>query len=201
MKRTIPLISTVILAILIGGCRTQPVNLVRIPVKSKNTINFLKFRNLAYIPVKAEKFPSEYDPGPIIDYFFMNDFPKTIEKPILKYVAEQYDLTNLQEGDLLLIGGDISLNIKERNVIDEKKEGKKRRVFVKIENWEMQLEIFFRDAKTGKDVFSKTLIESLNGADKSKPDYNFEFLFRKITEKLVNLFMGLGRLETRYLMK
>ncbi len=201
MRRSIIIAIAVITAFMIGSCRTQPVNIVRIPVKSSTTIDFLKYKDVAYDPVKVEKFPSEYDPGPSIDYFFLNELPKMIKKPIKRQILEGKPVSDLKEGELLLIGGEISLKIKERNVIDEQKGKKKRRIFVKIENWELQLEIFFRDAATGKDIFSKKLKETYNGADRKKPDYNFEFLFRKITEKFVKLFMGLGRLETRYLMK
>lgn len=201
MRRSILIIYTIILAFLIGNCRTRPVNLVRIPVKSTNAINFIKYKEIVYNPIKVEKFPSEYDPGPSIDYFFLNELPKTITKPISRYQPEEEKNTELKEGDLLLIGGEITLIIKERNVIGEKKGKQRRKFFIKIENWELQLDIFFRDAATGKNIFSKIIKESFNGAEKNKPDYNFEFLFRKITEKFVRLFMGLGRMEVRYLIK
>jgi len=201
MKRTKLIIYAVFLTFLIGSCRTQPVDLVRIPVQSRNAINFIKYKDIVYDPAKIEKFPSEFDPGPSIDYFFLNELPKTIKKPVKRYKPELYDTSKLKEGDLLLISGEVTLKIKERNVIDEQRGKEKRRVFIKVENWELQFIILFRDLATGKDIFSKTLKDSLSGADKNKPDYNFEFLFRKITEKFVNLFMGLGRLETRYLLK
>ncbi|MCK5222573.1 MAG: hypothetical protein KAR14_13390, partial [Candidatus Aminicenantes bacterium] len=106
-----------------------------------------------------------------------------------------------KEGDLLLISGEIILKIKERNVIGEKKGRKKGRFFIKMENWELQLDIFFKDVATGKNIFSKKIKETFNGAERNKPDFNFELLFRKITEKFVRLFMGLGRMEIRYLIK
>ncbi len=201
MRRVIIIVYVVIIAFIIGSCRTQPVNIVKIPVKSSTTIDLIKYKNVVYDPVKVEKFPSEYDPGPSIDYFFLNELPKTINKPITRQKPGEDPVSSLKEGELLLIGGEISLKIKERHVIDEQKGRKKRRIFVKIENWELQLEIFFRDAATGKNIFSKKIKETYNGADRKKPDYNFEYLFRKITEKFVRLFMGLGRLETRYLIK
>ena len=201
MRRVIIIVYAVIIAFIIGSCRTQPVNIVKIPVKSSTTIDFIKYKDVVYDPVKVEKFPTEYDPGPSIDYFFLNELPKTIKKPIRRQNSGEKPVSGLKEGELLLIGGEISLKIKERNVIDEQKGRKKRRIFVKIENWELQLEIFFRDAATGKNIFSKKLKETYNGADRKKPAYNFEFLFRKITEKFVRLVMGLGRLETRYLIK
>ena len=201
MKKIIIIAYSVILTFLASSCNTRPVNLVRIPVKSVNAINFLKYKDIAYVPVKVEKFPSEYDPGPSIDYFFLNELPKTLKMPVKRYIPVEKTSSELKEGDLLLVGGDISLIIKERNVIDDDKEKKGLRVFVKIENWELSLNVFFRDAVTGKDVFSKNIKETFNSADRSKPDYNFEFLFKNITEKLVRLFMGLGRMEVRYLIK
>ncbi len=201
MKKITIIILSVIITFLAGSCNTRPVNLVRIPVKSVNTINFLKYKNIAYVPIKVEKFPSEYNPGPSIDYFFLNDLPKTLRKPVSRYEPVEKTFSELKEGDLLLIGGDISLVIKERNVIDDDKEKKGLKVFKKIENWEVSFNVYFRDAVTGKDVFSKTIKESYKSADRNKPDYNFEFLFKNITEKLVRLFMGLGRMEVRYLIK
>lgn len=201
MRRSILIICIVVLAFLIGSCRTQPVNLVRIPVKSTNAINFIKYKEIVYNPVKVEKFPSEYNPGPSIDYFFLNELPKTIVKPISRYQPEGRDASELKEGDLLLISGEVILKIKERNVIGEKKGKKKRKFFIKMENWELQLDIFFRDVATGKNIFSKKIKEAFNGAERNKPDYYFELLFRKITEKFVRLFMGLGRMEIRYLIK
>ncbi len=201
MKKVIAITFAVIVIFLTESCNTRPVNLVRIPVKSINTINFLKYINIAYDPVKVENFPSEYDPGPSIDYFFLNELPKTLKKPISRYKPSEKDVSELKEGDLLLVGGDISLKIKERSVIDDDKKRKGRRIFVKIENWNLSLNVFFRDAATGKDVFSKTIKDSYNGAERNKPDYNFEYLFKNITEKLVKMFMGLGRMEVRYLIK
>lgn len=201
MRRSILIIYSVILAFLIGSCRTSPVNLVRIPVKSTNAINFINYKEIAYNPIKAEKFPSEYDPGPIMDYFFLNELPKTIEKQISRYHTGEKDNSELREGDLLLISGKITLKKKKRNMISEKTGKQKRRSFIKIENWELHLDIFFRDVATGKDIFSKKIKETLNGAERNKPDYNFELLFRKISEKFVRLFMGLGRMEIRYLFK
>ncbi len=201
MKKTLVIVFSLIFTLLAASCNTRPVNLVRIPVKSVNAINFLKYKDIAYVPVKVEKFPSEYDPGPSIDYFFLNELPKTLKKPVSRYTPEDKTSSVLKEGDLLLVGGDLSLTIKERNVIDDDKEKKGVRVFVKIENWDLTLNVFFKDAVTGKDVFSRTIKESFNGADRNKPDYNFEFLFKNITEKLIRLFMGLGRMEVRYLIK
>ncbi|MEN8222928.1 MAG: hypothetical protein ABFR36_06675 [Acidobacteriota bacterium] len=201
MKKTTIIIFAAILILLLGNCSTKRINLVRIPVKSANTINFLKYKDIAYDPVKVEKFPSEYDPGPSIDYFFLNELPKTLKRSVKRYTPVDKSSPELKEGDLLLVGGEISLTIKKRSVIDDDKEKKGVRVFVKIENWELSLNVFFRDAATGKDVFSKTIKESYNGADRNKPDYNFEFLFKNITERLVRSFMGLGRMEVRYLIK
>ncbi len=201
MRKILLIISFIVITILIGNCKNQPVNIVRIPVKSTNAINLIKYKNILYKSVKTFNFPSEYDPGPSIDYFFLNELPKIMKKPIRNQNRVTQKLTELKDGNLLLIGGDLTLKIKERNVIDVKKGRNKRRVFVKIENWEIKFNVFFRDMTSGKNIFKKTFRESLNGADKKKPDYNFEFLFRKITEKFVNFFMGLGRLETRYLMK
>lgn len=201
MKRTIIIATIAALAILAGNCNTRPVNLVRIPVKSANTINFLKFKNIAYDALKVEKFPAEYDPGPSIDYFFLNELPKTLKKPVTRFDKELAKPDQFKEGELLLVSGELSLGIKERNVIDDDKEKKGLRVFVKVENWEMELKIFFRDFATGEEVFSKSIKEAYNGADRTKPDFNFEFLFKNITEKLIRMFMGLGRMEVRYLIK
>ena len=201
MKKIIAITFALIVVFLTGSCNTKPINLVRIPVKSINTINFLKYKNIVYDTIKAEKFPSEYDPGPSIDYFFLNELPKTLKKPISRYTSPEKDKSELKEGEVLIVGGDISLKIKERSVIDDDKKRKGRRVFVKIENWDLSLNVFFRDAATGKDVFSKTIKDTYNGAERNKPDYNFEFLYKNITEKLVRMFMGLGRMEVRYLIK
>lgn len=185
---------------LVNSCRTQPVNIVRIPVKTKDAIGFVKYKSILYEGITIEKFPSDYDPSASVDYFFLNELPKTIRKEVSRHIPDESDQTVLKEGEILLIGGKLNLNVKERNVIDEDRK-KKARVFKKIENWEMEFSIFFRDPASGKNVFSNVFRESMNGVEKNKPDYNFEFLFRKITEKFLRVFMGLGRLESRYLFK
>jgi len=201
MKKSIVIAMALALVILAGNCSTRPVNLVRIPVQSSNAINFLKYKMIAYDKVTVENFKSDYDPDPVIDYFFLNDLPKTLQKPIKRYNPAEIKQGTLKEGDLLVVGGKISLDIRERNVIDDSKERKGARVFVKVENWELKFNVFFRDAATGKDLFVREIKDSFKNADRNKPDFTFEYLFKNVTEKLIRLFMGVGRLEVRYLMK
>ncbi len=198
MKRIILTACFVTIVVLSGSCSTRRVDLVRIPVVSKSAIDFVRFKKVVYAPIKVKKFPSEFKPESSINYFFLKEMPKVIDKPVGEYDSSNEINEGLNEGDLLLVGGELSLNIKKRSVIREKK---KKRVFVEVENWELSLEIFFKDVATGKEMFKKTLKGSLIGADGEKPDYNFEFIFRKVTEKFIRVFMGLGKLETRYLLK
>ncbi len=182
------------------GCRTQPVNIVKIPVKSKSTIDFVKYDKILYKPFIYKNFPIGYDPGPSVDFFFLNEFKKIIKKDISKYSSDNKKSVITNSEKSLLIIGEIILDIKIRHVVDRKKRRKKG-VFVKIENWNMKMDIKFIDMNTGKNIFNKILKEKILSTDGKRPDYNFEFLFGKVTEKFVRYFLGLGRYETRYLMK
>jgi len=198
MKRIILAVCFLTIVIFVENCSTQKVHLVRIPVVSKSAIDFVKFKKVVYDPIKVIEFQPEFKPEFSINYFFLEEMPKVIDKPIKKFDPANNMSEGLKAGDVLLVGGKLSLKIKELSVISEKK---KKRVFVKVENWELSLEISFKDLATGKEIFKKTLKGSLSGVDGKKPDYNFEFVFRKVTEKFVRIFMGLEKLERRYLLK
>ena len=187
----------IIIAIIISGCKLQNSRIVHFPVTGKNAIDFEKYKDIFFENIEIKSFTESYDPSHDIKNFFINEFSKAIKRDIiLADISKTEEKTGVSNPSLI-IGGELKLKIIKRSIIEG---GKKEKKFVKVENWEMEMKIFFRDTETDKKIFFKTLKSTINSADPKKPDYNFKFLFRKITEKFIRGIRPVGKIERRYLL-
>lgn len=197
-KRTFLL--TVFLLFFFFGCNMEKYTIVHIPVPSKKAIDFIKYKKIFFSPFEITGHLEGFDPQVEVNSFFLSEFPKVINKEISGPVNPK-DLSGIEKSTLL-IEGKIIVKVDQRSIIDTKKaRHKKRRVFVKVENWEMELEIFFKDLNQKETVLRKKFKSKLNSADPKRPDYNFKFLFRKITENFIRKVMRIGKIESRFLFK
>lgn len=197
MKKTIMALM-IITFLAVTGCKLQNSKIIHFPVTGKNALEFEKYKDIFFENIKIKSFTESYDPSHDIKNFFINEFSKAIDRDITMILKtpETEEKTGISKPSLV-IGGELTLKITKRSIIEEKKKKKK---FVKVENWEMEMKIFFRDTESGKKIFYKTLKSTLNSADPKKPDYNFKFLFREITEKFIRGIRPVGKIERRYLL-
>ncbi|MEN8153975.1 MAG: hypothetical protein ABFR75_08115 [Acidobacteriota bacterium] len=196
MKK-ISIIILILISFVLTGCKIQGHKIVHFEVINKGAIDFDKYKNIFFEDIKINSSVKSYDPIPDINEFFLEEFPKAIKRDIKRAEVPESISKDPVSGSSLIIRGELTLKTIKRSIIREKKKEKK---FVKVENWEMEMKIFFTDMKSGKKVFFKTLKSLLNTADPKKPDYNFKFLFTKITEKLIKGIIRVGKTERRYLL-
>jgi len=186
--------------LLFSGCSVEKYSVVSIPVPTKKAIDFIKYEHIYFSPFDIKGTPEGLSPYKVINFFFLDEFPKVIKKKIEGPVYP--DKFPEFKKNSLLIKGKVFLKINRRSVINTKKiKHKKRKVFVKVENWEIQTEIEFFDPLLKKTIFKKMIKSTLNSANPKRPDYNFRYLFRKTTEKFIRRIMRVGKTERRFLLK
>jgi len=153
---------------------------------------------------------SSFNSKKYVKNFFLNDFSKAIEKKV-EYFDTDTDffknsktfLENLKKkSNTLLITGKIKVEAKSRSMIKKikAKSGKRKKSFVQIQDWKMTSDIVLIDSDTGKKIYEKNFIENIKGTETSGTKFNFETLFFKTTNKLIESILNRTKIEDRYLL-
>ncbi len=199
-KLRIPVLLMIFFTFINTACRGDRFSLVYIPVPTVKAVDFAGYQDIFYSGIMIKGIPENIQSKKITNNFFVNEFSKVVKKRVSGPVS--IDPKAEKRNKSLLISGDIVVNIKKRSIIgSKKKDGKKIRIFKKVENWELEMSLTFQDIGTGKILFTKKMKSILNSADPKRPDYNFRFLFRRVTERFIRRVMRLGKIESRYLLK
>jgi hypothetical protein len=142
--------------------------------------------------------------------FFTHEFQKTLNRKIEYFEPEKNAADSIQSlreklknfPNSLLITGKFKTDVKTRSIVkDIKKETKKKKAFVKIELWEMELEVEYIDTNSFKTLGKKTIRSNLKDADPTKTEFNFKSLFDKITDQFLQESQKKVRIQVRYLLK
>lgn len=173
---------------------------VRISLQDPSVVDFKKYDKILYKDLTLESMPKDFDPGEELKVFFLDEFPKAIDRKI-----EHWEPGKAKDAHLL-ITGTLKLDIKERSKIkevkDKAKPGKKKNVFVTAQHWTMTLTAELKDSTTGghllKEDFTAKLEDDEVGPTSSK--FNFENLFYKITNRLVKKLTRTKKMQRRYLL-
>ncbi len=107
-----------------------------------------------------------------------------------------------------VISGQLVFSIKDRSVLRKVRDdsGKKKKGFVSIQNWSLNLEVIVRDMSNldasgqGKVLFKKNYDSRLREADPEKAEYNFKALFNKVTDRFLKEISRRKRYEKRTLL-
>jgi hypothetical protein len=179
-----------------GGNRLE----VRIQVPDPFAVNFEKYDHIIYKDLSIQSELKTYNPQEEIRGFFLEDFPRIIDKSIEAWDNEKH---TPMPANTLLITGKLKLVVKERSKIEEveKEEGKgKKRSFVTVQHWDVILSILLDEAGTGKEIYQEEFNEKIADADPVNAKFNFEKLFYKITDRLVKQVTRAKRMQRRYLL-
>jgi hypothetical protein len=178
---------------------------VRIEVQDPHAVDFDKYDKIIYKDLTVESDIKNYNPNKEIEYFFLADLSKVLEKDVEHWDGEKHgDLSS--RTNTLVISGTLKIEIKERSKIQEVTEasdegsGKKKRAFVTIQHWDVKLTITLKDAAEGIELFNEEFDEKLADADPKSPKFNFEKIFYKITNRLASKLTKSKRMQRRYIL-
>ncbi|MCP4217145.1 MAG: hypothetical protein GY765_21035 [bacterium] len=184
---------------------------VRIDTTRYDAVDFSKYDKIVYADVTLKAPPKDYDTQKDVRGFFIEDVGRIADKEIelleMSETDEKIKLEKLKtqlkdSPKTLLITGTLTFNIKVRSKIKEVKSetGKRKKSFVNIHHWNMELEVVFLESGEWKEIFRKTYKEKTTEADREDTKYNFEKLFFKLTSRLVKKITTLKRQQRRYLL-
>ncbi len=177
---------------------------VRIEVENPHAIDFEKYDKILYQDLTLEWPAEDFSPEEQLKSFFLEELAKNIDKNIEPWDGNSSDPEAGIPAGALLITGKLTLEIKERSKIKEKKDktGKVKNVFVGIQHWNMTMALVMKDADTGKDIFKQDFTEKLSDVDSSETTtkFNFEKIFFKMTNRLIMKVQKTKRMQRRYLL-
>lgn len=177
---------------------------VRIEVENPHAIDFDKYDKILYKDLTLEWPAKDFSPEEQLRSFFLEELAKNIDKNIEPWDGNTSDPEAGIPAGALLITGKLTLEIKERSKIKEKKDetGKVKNVFVGIQHWNMTMALVMKDADTGKDIFKQDFTEKLSDVDSSETTtkFNFEKIFFKMTNRLIMKVKKTKRMQRRYLL-
>ena len=177
---------------------------VRIEVENPHAIDFEKYDKILYKDLILEWPAKDFTPEEQLRSFFLDELAKNIDKNIEPWTGNNSDPEAGIPAGALLITGKLTLEIKERSKIKEKKDetGKTKNVFVGIQHWSMTMALVMKAADTGKDIFKQDFTEKLSDVDTSDTTtkFNFEKIFFKMTNRLVMKVKRTKRMQRRYLL-
>jgi hypothetical protein len=191
-----------IMALLLVSCSRGASRIeVRLDIPDPQGINLDSYNKIVYKDLTLESMPKEFNPESEVRRFFLDDFAKALEKKVEPWDSEKHG-DNKSDPGVLVLTGTLKLDVKERSKIEDKKDetGKKQRAFVNVQHWSMNLSLSLKDAVDGKEVFKFTYDEKLAEVNPTNPKFNFEAIFYKITNQLVQKLMKKKKMETRYLL-
>lgn len=189
-----------------GMNRTEVV----IEINNPSAVEFNKYDKVYYQDLSLESMPGGFNPEKELRIFFLEELSSIIEKKI-----ERWDKGNSEPmpARSVLITGKLKLDVKERSRIqdvDNGEEGalkgrdgsggKKKRVFVSVQHWDMTFSLVIRDVDAGKEVFKDEYTAKLTNAVPDSTKYNFEDLFFKVSNRLVNKLVKTRKMQRRYLL-
>ena len=162
---------------------------VRIEIENPHAIDFEKYDKILYKDLALEWSAKDFTPEEQLRSFFLDELARNIDKNIESWDDNSSDPEAGIPADALLITGKLTLEIKERSKIKEKKDetGKTKNIFVGIQHWSMTMAVVMKDGSTGKDIFKQDFTEKLSDVDSSETTtkYNFEKIFFRMTNRLM----------------
>ena len=177
---------------------------VRIEVENPHAIDFEKYDKILYQDLILEWPAKDFTPEEQLRSFFLDELAKNIDKNIEPWTGNNSDPEAGIPAGALLITGKLTLEIKERSKIKEKKDetGKTKNVFVGIQHWSLTMSLVMKAVDTGKDIFKQDFTEKLSDVDTSDTTtkFNFEKIFFKMTNRLVMRVKRTKRMHRRYLL-
>lgn len=183
---------------------------LRIEVKNPSSIEFDKYDKIFYKDLVLKSMPKDFDPTEKLRIFFLDEFASVLEKKV-----ELWDKPKdvPLPPNSVLISGTLGIDVKARSRIKEVEDkksgalkgrdgsgGKKKRVFVAVQHWAMDLTVVVKENDTGKELFKKDLTAKLANAEPETTKYNFEDLFFKISNRLVRRLVRTRKMQRRFLM-
>lgn len=209
MKKNKLLLSLTVLAVLlfISACSSSQHLVVRFYLDEKKAVDFPKYEEIVLGHFNILFPDNAFDPLPGVQEFFKEDFAKTFNREvIIKPTLISYfknpdecleELTTY--GNNVYITGNGKVEVKKRSVIKDIKDekGKKKRDFVKIEHWSMEIEFVIIESRTGKILYQRALTEKLYEVDDQNLQYNFDDLFFKASNKFIHDLMKKRKRQER----
>ena len=202
INRIVLSILTLILLVTASCSSSSNHVVVRIPVQLQSQVNFEKPGKIFYQALTLENLPGKYDPRPLLDEFFIDEFAKIIDKKVEPLEKEKNQERLNKHPDAMLISGKIVLDIKDRSIIKKIKDksGKKGKGFVSIQHWEMNMEILLTLPSTNKTLHKKTYTGNIKEAEPGKIDFNFKSLFNDLTDSFIKEVTKKKKFEERILL-
>jgi hypothetical protein len=200
---------TIILGLLLISCSGENSIPVKIELEKDQALSAKPFENILYVPMTVLWEKSSIDPQPIMTSFFLNDFAKVVRKDVQLLETENNYFDNadafLEEvrskPNTLVICGNILIEQKDKSIIKEFKENKKKKkAFVSIQDLKMQMEIVLIDTNSAKVFFKDTFKYKSTNIDPQQEKFNFDRLFSRNINRLVRNFMSRKRKEERLLL-
>ncbi|MGE5344176.1 MAG: hypothetical protein ACM3SY_22140 [Candidatus Omnitrophota bacterium] len=187
---------------LFPSCRTVTKHRleVKLEIPSPLGADLNPYKTIIYKDLVPESVPQGFDPVPLLRSFFLNDFAKAVDKKVELWNNQTYGEGKVPS-DAVILSGTFKLDVKDRSKIEENKDqnGKKKREFVNVQHWSMGMSIRLTDSN-GKELFNQSYDEKLSDADPANLKINFDNLFFRISNVLINRLNRRQRMETRYLL-
>lgn len=172
---------------------------VSLNLPDPGSVQFEKYETILFKGVDLEGIPKDFDPGPFLDSFFIDDISRTIEKQVVAWDRKKHG--EMVPKKLLEISGRLKLEINSRSKISDVKEnGKIKKKFVTVQHWTMTLTVELKDASTGKMVYKDDYSAKLANAEADAVKFNFDNLFFKVSGRFLKRMTRTKRMQRRHLL-
>lgn len=183
---------------------------LRIPVQKSKIVDLDDYEEILITDFDIKVSPATFKPETLPKTFFLDDFSKYINKKVeyltldKQVTKEAEDLKKFLEAypHALFITGNMSVEIKETNIIKEVKNkfGDKTKSFVKVKNWSIGLDIDLYDSNTGAKIRSFNLKHQLKDNEGLEDTYNYNAVFNNVTDKFIRSVTRKKTMQRRYLL-
>ena len=167
--------------------------LIPVPIKNKTGLDLSKYKTIYLKEFIIDNTKGNQDLifQAFINDYFMDELPAHIDRNILPYPAGSI------QKDSLIINGKLILKILKSNIIRRVARKKK---FVKIENWSLELKITVNQPGIEKPLLKKTYKSSLKEVEAEDPIYNFKTIFYRCCDDFSKDIFRKENIEQRYLL-
>jgi|GEM_PF-3430544 len=170
---------------------------VQVAMEKNDSIDITAFDRVYYrgFDLKPDRPEKDLNLEEIVTNYFIHNFSALLDRDILSYPDGE------PEPGSLVIGGDIVLQILERNVIKKiGRPGKRENEFVKVENWSLELKVQLIAFPDREVIYENSYKKTLDEADPDDPYYNFKTVFNYCADQFARQVSGKERVEQRYLL-
>jgi hypothetical protein len=193
------LLSVTMFAVGCGSGRVSNRLEVSLKLPDPGSVKFDQFDTVLFRGVELEGIPENFDPGPFLDSFFIDDISRTTEKKVEPWEREKHG--EMVPKKLLESSGKLKLEIKSRSKIRDVKVGNKtKRKFVTVQHWTMTLTVILTDASAGKVLYKDDFNAKLANADAETVKFNFDNLFFKVSSRFLKRITRTKKMQRRHLL-